>query len=597
MRKNKFGHHGNAHLCRCSVCCHKNDASQCSANQVVWQHTTSLWESILCPKPNDSEYHAKKCLFGYCSQCGVTTLSFCPDEISIDSKEVFVKVFKEVGTGDVAAGGSEKKRKDLVLQSMTGVAFHGLFADHLKHFIMHNFIFRWQAQQFKECMLTFPNDVVVSVIDFAENYSFKMQNEIQSMHWWSTQVTILVHITYVRNLTGSIEKTLHFYISDDKQHDTLFVQHCFMLHDRWLKQQGHRLRYHWVWSDGAASQFKARRPFYFVARYKQSTSLHMMWSFSASGHGKGEHDGAGAVIKRTLTHEELKPNGAPLKCAADVVNFLNATFGDKGQSHRCKTQRFFWLVSQDEVQRDVQWECRPIKGSRTIHCVDGYATNDPCALRLRTLSCFCDPCVRGQWRRCKSRQHIEEWKYVSILPVDEVDNEDSEEEEEDRANESNMNTMAMSRDINLPMYEGNPQTLCEMLSIGDNFAVKAAEEGEDFYILKCSKGMYQVERAQKDKWHNKIVRGGLVVEGFYYGQMDGKCDTYSLLDHKPPVMVYSHLIRAIRFPMEPIYGLQNLFKLTTEVYENLYNSMPCDDVAEEDEGILRMPTSPNLAIE
>ena len=50
-----------------------------------------------------------------------------------------------------------------------------------------------------------------------------------------------------------------------------------------------------------------------------------------------------------------------------------------------------------------------------------------------------------------------------------VDNEDSEEEEEDRENESNMNTMAMSWDISLSMYEGNPQTLCEMSSIRDNF--------------------------------------------------------------------------------------------------------------------------------
>ena len=69
-----------------------------------------------------------------------------------------------------------------------------------------------------------------------------------------------------------------------------------------------------MWSDGAASQFKARRPYYFVARfvarYYQMTGLHMIHNFSALGHGKGEHDGAGAaVIKRTLTHEELKPDG------------------------------------------------------------------------------------------------------------------------------------------------------------------------------------------------------------------------------------------------------------------------------------------------
>ena len=37
----------------------------------------------------------------------------------------------------------------------------------------------------------------------------------------------------------------------------------------------------------------------------------MRWNFFGSGHGKGEHDGAGAVIKRALTHEQLK---------ADVVH-------------------------------------------------------------------------------------------------------------------------------------------------------------------------------------------------------------------------------------------------------------------------------------
>ena len=97
--------------------------------------------------------------------------------------------------------------------------------------------------------------------------------------------------------------------------------------------------------------------------------------------------------------------------------------------------------------------------------------------------------------------------------------------------------------------------------------MKAAKEGEDLYLLKCTKGMYQAERAQKDKWHNNFFRGGLVVEGFYNGQVDEKCDLYTLLDHKPPVMIYSHLIRAIRFLMEPISRLQNLFKLTIEVYE------------------------------
>ena len=72
----------------------------------------------------------------------------------------------------------------------------------------------------------------------------------------------------------------------------------------------------------------------------------MMHNFSASSHGKQDHDGVRVITKRTLTHEKLKPNGWPLKCAIDVVNFLNARFQRrtiKGGS--ASTRRLFWLVS------------------------------------------------------------------------------------------------------------------------------------------------------------------------------------------------------------------------------------------------------------
>ena len=75
--------------------------------------------------------------------------------------------------------------------------------------------------------------------------------------------------------------------------------------------------------------------------------------FFVPSHGKGEHDGARAVIKRTLTHEELKLDGWPLKCAADVVSFLNATFQPRDQSHKCNTQKVFWLIGADDVQREL----------------------------------------------------------------------------------------------------------------------------------------------------------------------------------------------------------------------------------------------------
>ena len=70
----------------------------------------------------------------------------------------------------------------------------------------------------------------------------KVQNEVQSMHWHSTQITILVHITYFRNPeynvydseSTEILKHVHYYISDEKEHDSIFVQLTFCLHWQYM---------------------------------------------------------------------------------------------------------------------------------------------------------------------------------------------------------------------------------------------------------------------------------------------------------------------------------------------------------------------------
>jgi hypothetical protein len=66
----------------------------------------------------------------------------------------------------------------------------------------------------------------------------KIQNEIQSMHWHNFQVIIMVLINYrpslvpldLTNLDSGLIKEIHYFVLDDMNHDTLFVQHVFMLH-------------------------------------------------------------------------------------------------------------------------------------------------------------------------------------------------------------------------------------------------------------------------------------------------------------------------------------------------------------------------------
>ena len=190
--------------------------------------------------------------------------------------------------------GKEKKRIDEVFKETSPGEFIAYLKPKVCAFIKHNFIANWQDQQCKEMMANVPEGVLISHIDFAENYDFQIQNEVQSMYYMSQSVSLLVHITLkkVRSDEGElvITKYTHYYVSDDKKHDSLFVQHCLLLHWQWVLNNRDRPSKHWVFSDGCAGQFKGATALYFVARYPSLTGgCIMMWNFFASGHGKGTY--------------------------------------------------------------------------------------------------------------------------------------------------------------------------------------------------------------------------------------------------------------------------------------------------------------------
>ena len=61
-----------------------------------------------------------------------------------------------------------------------------------------------------------------------------------------------------------IIKEYHFYISDDRTHDTYFVQHYFGKIYDCLKNRGTTFNENWIWSDGCVDQFKSERSFFWL---------------------------------------------------------------------------------------------------------------------------------------------------------------------------------------------------------------------------------------------------------------------------------------------------------------------------------------------
>jgi hypothetical protein len=265
-----------------------------------------------------------------------------------------------------------------------------------------------------QSIASFMNDTMVSIIDYAENYSFKVQSEVQSMHWYSYQVTILVHIMWVRNSNPDPEDestrsimTYHFYIFDDKLHDSYFVQHCLLLHWNSVVGAGFTPRNHWIWLDGCSGQFKSRIPWFFVARYPEITSgYNYMWSFLGSGHGKGLHDGAGAILKRYIRTVQLDVNGPKLQSIADIVSFLREKLSQRpaiAYADKRPVSPTFWHIQAADIDREHEYDCEPIIGCQHMHSIRSIGTMDVNKLLKRGLACFCPACIDYIWGECESR--------------------------------------------------------------------------------------------------------------------------------------------------------------------------------------------------
>lgn len=144
--------------------------------------------------------------------------------------------------------------------------------------------------------------------DFAENYSFILQDEIQGYHWNNGQATIHPFVIYFKKSGTQLAEHITFVIiSDCLQHDTTSV-HLFQ---RYLKKilcttfaiLPHHIYY---FSDGAAAHYKNRKNFVNLCYHKQDFGISDEWHFFATAHGKGPCDGIAGTIKRLAARASLQ---------------------------------------------------------------------------------------------------------------------------------------------------------------------------------------------------------------------------------------------------------------------------------------------------
>jgi hypothetical protein len=70
----------------------------------------------------------------------------------------------------------------LEYKEMTSAELIEFMKPKLSFFVKHNFLATRQDVEFKEQLSNLPAHTVLTCMDFNENYSMKLQNEIQTMH-------------------------------------------------------------------------------------------------------------------------------------------------------------------------------------------------------------------------------------------------------------------------------------------------------------------------------------------------------------------------------------------------------------------------------
>lgn len=173
--------------------------------------------------------------------------------------------------------------------------------------LIHDFLAKSQGAYLSKKKENIDNGEFVVCLDFAENYSFHIQDAIQAHHWSNSQATLHPYIIYYRE--NEKRKHLNYVVISEKvTHDSSAV-HLFnsklikFLKSKFPDNTIQKIVY---FSDGAVSQYKNKFNFINLAKHYTDFGVFAEWNFFATSHGKGACDGVGGTVKRQAYRASLQ---------------------------------------------------------------------------------------------------------------------------------------------------------------------------------------------------------------------------------------------------------------------------------------------------
>ena len=162
--------------------------------------------------------------------------------------------------------------------------------------------------------------------DFAENYKFITQDEVQSFHWTNLQCTLHPVVVYYKENDKLCLKSFCV-LSDDMTHDVCMVYEVQRSVINEIKEMLPLVSKIEYFSDGCAGQYKNRNNFKNLSLHKQDFGLDAEWVFFTTSHGKSPCDGIGGTVKRATAKTSLqRPIGNQILDTEKMYEFCLSNF-------------------------------------------------------------------------------------------------------------------------------------------------------------------------------------------------------------------------------------------------------------------------------
>lgn len=315
-----------------------------------------LIEYLVCDMSKDS------CMLDKCSECpGSEGLcQVLENEIDKLPEEV---VFKEWVHTD---------RADLITRLLPKDEFLNHLVEELEKLKSHHYISKTQSDYFKRLKGNLEGNECLVIGDFAENFTFCVQDEIQSFHWTNRQATLHPFVFYFKKEEAICCKSICI-ISDHLIHDTSTVYEFQKHLIKEVKKALPNVKKIIYFSDGASSQYKNKKNFINMCQHENDFGLIAEWNFFATSHGKNSCDGIGGTTKREVTRASmLRPYNDQILTPEDMYKYCTQKI----------TGITYIFVSAEEIKRTEEkltkrFElCLPVKGTRGYHRFTPVSDNE-----------------------------------------------------------------------------------------------------------------------------------------------------------------------------------------------------------------------------